>query len=118
MGHDCWLPVLRIISDGATHSEEELAVTLAIPCADINLQIKTLRGLGLTVRGNPKKGFRLPYPVDLFDAPELIAGLPKWCRERIAFCEEIRCKARKAQQIITDVHHEIDREVIGKQRHE
>ena len=87
MGHDCWLPVLRIISDGATHSAEELAVTLAIPCADIDLQIKTLRGLGLTVRGNPKKGFRLPYPVDLFDAPELIAGLPKWCRERIAFCE-------------------------------
>ena len=25
MGHKCWLPVLRIISDGVSHSAEELA---------------------------------------------------------------------------------------------
>ncbi|MCH9026988.1 MAG: biotin--[acetyl-CoA-carboxylase] ligase [Proteobacteria bacterium] len=87
MGQDRWLPVLRIISDGVSHSAAELAATLAIPIADINLQIETLRGLGLKVLGNPNKGFRLPYPVDLFDAAELVASLPEWCHERIVSCE-------------------------------
>ena len=87
MGDECWLPVLRIISDGVSHSAEELSETLTIPNADINLQIETLRTLGLKVLGNPSNGFRLPYPVDLFDAAELIASLPKWCHERIVSCE-------------------------------
>ena len=87
MGHDRWLPVFRIISDGGTHPAAELAATLAIPIADIHLQVETLRGLGLKVLGDPKNGFRLPYPVDLFDAAELLASLPKWCRERIVSCE-------------------------------
>lgn len=87
MGRDSWLPLFGAISDGAPHSVNDLAATLAIPTADVDLQIETLRGLGLNVLGNPNKGFRLPYPVDLLDAAELIAGLPKWCRERIDSCE-------------------------------
>ena len=61
MGQDRWLPVFRIISDGGTHPAAELAATLAIPIADIHLQVETLRGLGLKVLGDPKNGFRLPY---------------------------------------------------------
>ena len=87
MGRDSWLPLLRAISDGASHSAEELTATLAIPIADINLQIETLHGLGLSVLGNPSKGFRLPYPIDLLDAAELIVSLPEWCHERIVSYE-------------------------------
>ncbi len=87
MGRDSWLSLLTVMSDGVSHSAAELALTLAIPVAEIDLQIDTLRSLGLKVLGNPNKGFRLPYPVDLFDAAVLMQSLPKWCHERIASCE-------------------------------
>ena len=87
MGRDSWLSLLTAMSDGVSHSAAKLALTLAIPIAEVDLQIETLRSLGLKVLGNPNKGFRLPYPVDLFDAAKLMQSLPKWCHERIASCE-------------------------------
>jgi BirA family biotin operon repressor/biotin-[acetyl-CoA-carboxylase] ligase len=68
-------PLLRLLADGAVHSGESLAAELGQTRAAVWKGVERLRATGIEVRALPRRGYRLPKPVELLDAGRIRAEL-------------------------------------------
>jgi BirA family biotin operon repressor/biotin-[acetyl-CoA-carboxylase] ligase len=59
--------LLALLADGALHSGAELAVRLGVSRAAVWKLVGELRMHGIDVRSEPRRGYRLPAPVELLD---------------------------------------------------
>jgi BirA family transcriptional regulator, biotin operon repressor / biotin---[acetyl-CoA-carboxylase] ligase len=67
--------LLVLLADGRLHSGEWLARELGVSRAAVWKGIERLRALGVEVRALPRRGYRLPNPVELLDARRIAAQL-------------------------------------------
>jgi len=67
--------LLALLADGRLHSGEWLARELKVSRAAVSKGVQQLRGLGLHVQALPRRGYRLPNPVELLDARRIGAEL-------------------------------------------
>lgn len=67
--------LLHTLADGEFHSGETLAKQLAVTRAAVWKLIGTLRDIGVTIESLPRKGYRLPHAVQLYDAEQIAAQL-------------------------------------------
>lgn len=77
------LDIVRLLADGGEHSGEVLAATLAVSRAAVWKQVRQLEAWGLEVGAVPGRGYRLPGPLDLLDAPRIETALPERVRDRL-----------------------------------
>lgn len=80
-------PLLRALSDGRTHSGEELAHAFGVTRAAVWKQVAKLADFGLDVEGVPGSGYRLRRPLDLLDAAAVRAALDAGVAARLAKLE-------------------------------
>ena len=66
--------LLSLLADGALHSGAELAARLGVSRAAIWKLVGELRSHGVEVLSEPRRGYRLPSPIELLDASR-IAGV-------------------------------------------
>ncbi len=71
------IELLRLLADGAWHSGEELAARLSVSRAAVWKRLQQLEELGVTAEALQGRGYRLATPVDLLDADDLRARLPR-----------------------------------------
>jgi BirA family transcriptional regulator, biotin operon repressor / biotin---[acetyl-CoA-carboxylase] ligase len=77
------MELLRLLTDGARHSGEELAAALSISRAAVWKRLRQLEEWGIVLEATPGSGYRLESPLDLLDAAAIRAGLPAAARERL-----------------------------------
>ncbi len=75
--------LLSMLADGKFHSGEKLAAKLKVSRSAVWKLIRTLRLLGIEVQAVPKQGYRLPRPVDVYDAKTILEGMPRALRARL-----------------------------------
>jgi BirA family biotin operon repressor/biotin-[acetyl-CoA-carboxylase] ligase len=75
--------VLAVLADGQFHSGEKLAARLKVSRSAIWKLVRALRALGIEVQSVPRRGYRLPRPVDLYDAAAMSSHLSKRTRARL-----------------------------------
>jgi BirA family transcriptional regulator, biotin operon repressor / biotin---[acetyl-CoA-carboxylase] ligase len=68
-------PLLLLLADGRQHSGEKLAQALNVTRGSVWKSVERLRALGLEVQAVPRRGYRLPNPVELLDARRIAAQL-------------------------------------------
>lgn len=68
--------LLRLLSDGALHSGEELAAALAISRAAVWKRLRQLDAWGIALEARRGSGYRLESPIDLLDAAGIRGRLP------------------------------------------
>lgn len=81
------LELLRLLADGALHSGEELAATLAISRAAVWKRLQRLNAWGIALEARPGSGYRLEAPIDLLDAANIRSRLPPAAAERLRHLE-------------------------------
>jgi BirA family biotin operon repressor/biotin-[acetyl-CoA-carboxylase] ligase len=79
--------LLEILSDGRFHSGEELGDCLGVSRAAVWKHLQGMQDIGVTVRAVPGRGYRLPRPLDLLDAKQILATLGERARQKIAHLE-------------------------------
>jgi len=67
--------LLALLADGEPHTGAALARDLKVNRAAIGEEIERLRALGIEIMTLPRRGYRLPKPVELLDAARIRAGL-------------------------------------------
>jgi len=67
--------LLALLVDGEVHSGERLADELGVSRAAVWKGIERLRADGIEVEAQPRRGYRLPYAVELLDADRIRAAL-------------------------------------------
>jgi BirA family transcriptional regulator, biotin operon repressor / biotin---[acetyl-CoA-carboxylase] ligase len=67
--------LLALLADGRLHSGERLAGELNVSRAAVWKGVERLRALGVEVLALPRRGYRLPNPVELLDARRIAAEL-------------------------------------------
>ena len=72
--------LLRLLSDGALHSGEELAAALSISRAAVWKRLQQLESWGIACEARPGSGYRLEAPVELLDAALIRDRLPQAAR--------------------------------------
>ena len=72
--------LLRLLSDGALHSGEELAAALSISRAAVWKRLQQLESWGIACEARPGSGYRLEAPVELLDAAHIRDRLPQAAR--------------------------------------
>jgi BirA family biotin operon repressor/biotin-[acetyl-CoA-carboxylase] ligase len=65
--------LLALLADGSLHSGAELAAQLGVSRAAVWKLVGELRSRGIAVDSLPRRGYRLPAPVELLNA-QLIVG--------------------------------------------
>jgi BirA family biotin operon repressor/biotin-[acetyl-CoA-carboxylase] ligase len=60
--------LLALLADGTLHSGADLAARLGVSRAAVWKLVGELRGRGVPVDSQPRRGYRLPAPVELLDA--------------------------------------------------
>ncbi len=68
--------LLKALADGATVSGAQLAERAGVTRAAIWKQVESLRARGVPVQSQGTAGYRLPWPLQLLDAPAIRAALP------------------------------------------
>jgi BirA family biotin operon repressor/biotin-[acetyl-CoA-carboxylase] ligase len=68
-------PLLVLLADGDVHSGERLAADLGVSRAAVWKGIEKLRKEGIEIQALPRRGYRLPWPVDLLDGGCIRAGV-------------------------------------------
>jgi len=68
-------PLLLLLADGRQHSGEKLAQALKVSRGSVWKSVERLRALGLEVQAVPRRGYRLPNPVELLDVRRIEAQL-------------------------------------------
>jgi len=76
--------LLVLLADGRLHSGEQLAVELGVSRAAVWKGVKRLRLQGIEIEAVPRRGYRLPQPVELLDANEIRRGIRVHALERLA----------------------------------
>ena len=75
--------LLRLLSDGALHSGEELAAALGISRAAVWKRLRQVEEWGIAIEATPGSGYRLESPIDWLDAATIRERLPQSARERL-----------------------------------
>lgn len=75
--------LLQRIADGEFHSGEGLARELGVSRTAVWKAVRALEGLGIDVHAVPKRGYRLPQPVELLDAAAIGKALHAASRARV-----------------------------------
>jgi BirA family transcriptional regulator, biotin operon repressor / biotin---[acetyl-CoA-carboxylase] ligase len=75
--------LLRLLADGESHADEELASALALPLAQLRRELGALSDWGLTLPATAQRSHQLPAPLDLIDRDRLEAALRPATRERL-----------------------------------
>ncbi|MBD2812282.1 bifunctional biotin--[acetyl-CoA-carboxylase] ligase/biotin operon repressor BirA [Xenorhabdus sp. Vera] len=70
------LKLIKILSDGETHSGQQLGQELGMSRAGINKHIQTIREWGVEILTLPGKGYRFPAPMNLLDKEIIDNYLP------------------------------------------
>jgi len=76
--------LLVLLADGRLHSGEQLAGRLGVSRAAVWKGIERLRRQGIDVEAVPRRGYRLPEPVELLDAEAIRRGVRPRAVERLA----------------------------------
>jgi len=71
---DCPLLLVRL-ADGRLHSGEWLAEELGVSRAAVWKGVERLRAQGIKVQALPRRGYRLPHPVELLDARRIRSAM-------------------------------------------
>lgn len=79
--------LLRLLSDGALHSGEELAAALSISRAAVWKRLQQLEAWGIACEARPGSGYRLEAPVELLDAAQICDRLPQAARGMLRHLE-------------------------------
>jgi BirA family transcriptional regulator, biotin operon repressor / biotin---[acetyl-CoA-carboxylase] ligase len=79
--------LLRLLSDGALHSGEELAAALSISRAAVWKRLQQLESWGIACEARPGSGYRLEAPVELLDAAQIRDRLPQAARAMLRMLE-------------------------------
>jgi BirA family biotin operon repressor/biotin-[acetyl-CoA-carboxylase] ligase len=66
--------LLALLADGALHSGADLAGSLGVSRAAVWKLVGELRGRGIAVDSLPRRGYRLPVPVELLDARRIVGA--------------------------------------------
>ena len=69
------LKLIALLANGEFHSGEQLGETLGMSRAAINKHMQTLRDWGVDVFTVPGKGYRLPEPIQLLNAEQILGQL-------------------------------------------
>jgi BirA family biotin operon repressor/biotin-[acetyl-CoA-carboxylase] ligase len=67
--------LLALLADGRLHSGERLAQQLNVSRAAVWKGVQRLRGMGLDVQAQPRRGYRLSEPAELLDARRIGAEI-------------------------------------------
>ncbi|PHM69574.1 bifunctional biotin--[acetyl-CoA-carboxylase] ligase/biotin operon repressor BirA [Xenorhabdus sp. KJ12.1] len=70
------LKLIKLLSDGETHSGQQLGLELGMSRAGINKHIQTIREWGVEILTIPSKGYRFPSPMNLLDKKTIESYLP------------------------------------------
>lgn len=73
--------LLQLLSDGRFHSGEVLGQALGVTRATVWNELRVIRALGIDVYAVPRKGYRLPQPLELLSADHICAELPPLSRK-------------------------------------
>ena len=76
--------VIRVLSDGAFHSGEQLARRLRISRSAVWKHLHRFQAGGLEIFSVPGRGYRLAAPLDLLDAADIQARLSPVSRRQLA----------------------------------
>ena len=76
--------VIRVLSDGAFHSGEQLAHRLRISRSAVWKHLRRFQAGGLEIFSVPGRGYRLAAPLDLLDAADIQARLSAVSRRQLA----------------------------------
>jgi BirA family transcriptional regulator, biotin operon repressor / biotin---[acetyl-CoA-carboxylase] ligase len=75
--------LLGLLADGQLHSGEWLAQQLNVSRAAVWKGVERLRALSVEVQALPRRGYRLPYPMELLDAGRIGAELDPHRRRQL-----------------------------------
>ncbi|MBC8944488.1 MULTISPECIES: bifunctional biotin--[acetyl-CoA-carboxylase] ligase/biotin operon repressor BirA [Xenorhabdus] len=70
------LKLINVLSDGETHSGQQLGQELGMSRAGINKHIQTIREWGVEILTIPGKGYRFPAPMNLLSKEMIESYLP------------------------------------------
>ncbi|CAM3621581.1 bifunctional biotin--[acetyl-CoA-carboxylase] ligase/biotin operon repressor BirA [Xenorhabdus nematophila] len=73
------LRLIKVLSDGETHSGQQLGQELGMSRAAINKHIQTIREWGVEILTLPGKGYHFPAPMNLLDKDIIANYLPNDC---------------------------------------
>ena len=76
-------PLLQLLADGEVHSGESLAAQLRQTRAAVWKGVERLRAIGIEVEALPRRGYRLPRPVELLDISRIRAELTDDCKSHL-----------------------------------
>jgi BirA family transcriptional regulator, biotin operon repressor / biotin---[acetyl-CoA-carboxylase] ligase len=76
-------PLLQLLADGEVHSGESLAAQLRQTRAAVWKGVERLRAIGIEVEALPRRGYRLPRPVELLDISRIRAELADDCKSHL-----------------------------------
>ena len=75
--------LVGLLADGELHSGEALARELGVTRAAVATQLRGLADWGLVVESVPRRGYKLPAPIDFVDAARLELALNASTRARL-----------------------------------
>jgi len=75
--------LLRLLADGRPHSGRKLADELNVSVAAVAKGVERLRASGLPVQALPRRGYRLPGPLELLDASRIRSELDPRRQEQL-----------------------------------
>lgn len=84
---DCKWGILKILADGAAHSERELSERLSVASTIIHRTIPLLRELGLAIQLLPNGAYSLPKPLELLDRQTIVSRLSASARAELSQLE-------------------------------
>ncbi|HYW93481.1 MAG TPA: bifunctional biotin--[acetyl-CoA-carboxylase] ligase/biotin operon repressor BirA [Gammaproteobacteria bacterium] len=79
--------LLQLLADGRVHSGQDLAQALGISRAAVWKQLRRLEELGLEVRPEPGRGYRLARPLELLDRDRILGKLGTGARDQLESLE-------------------------------
>lgn len=76
--------LIRLMSDGAFHSGEQLGEILGVSRTAIWKQLRKLEALGIRVEGIRGQGYRLAHPIELLDGARIVSHLTSAARHALS----------------------------------
>lgn len=76
--------LIRLMSDGAFHSGEQLGEVLGVSRTAIWKQLRKLEALGIQVEGIRGQGYRLAQPIELLDGARIVSHLTAPARQGLS----------------------------------
>lgn len=76
--------LIRLMSDGAFHSGEQLGEVLGVSRTAIWKQLRKLEAQGIHVEGIRGQGYRLAYPLELLDGARIVSHLSSSARRSLS----------------------------------